>query len=493
MIVIPEEFKIACLKEHRELKSPVMMLFAADERASAGTFALRCVFLDRKNKEWAIVQTNLPAEKPAFPSLSKDMYSSILFEREIKEMFGIEPVGGLDLRRLALHNEVWPEGYYPLRKDFKAPDRSGNTAEKFNFTKVEGEGIFEVPVGPVHAGIIGPGHFHFSCAGEPIINLEIRLGFTHKGTEKLFEGHSPAQKIGLSECIAGDSAFAHSFAYCTALEKINGISVPGRASYLRALFLELERMYNHANDIGGMATDVGFSFPAALASIIKEKILRLNDALCGSRYLKGINIPGGVAKDIDRKLVIEKIKPIVRDFNELKNILYSNVSFMDRVEGPGMLRKKTAEDLGITGLAARASGIGIDLRCLFSEVHTTCGFKPSVEETGDALARLTARINEFEESARLVNFIADYLPDGNLSSPAEANKQGSAIGCAEGWRGPVLYWVSVDNKGKLDRVKIVDPSFKNWAGLSFAVLGDIIPDFPLCNKSFDLSYSGGDL
>ena len=179
-----------------------------------------------------------------------------------------------------LHNEVWPEGNFPLRKDFKKV-MSGNLSE-YKFNKVEGGGIFEVPVGPVHAGIIGPGHFRFSAAGEPIVNLEIRLGFTHRGVEKLFEGKSCFEALGFSECISGDAAFAYSSALALAAEKISGISISPKAACLRGIFLELERMYNHVNDIGGMALDVGFSFPAAYASIIKEAILQLNSSLTGS-------------------------------------------------------------------------------------------------------------------------------------------------------------------------------------------------------------------
>ncbi|MCX5712464.1 MAG: NADH-quinone oxidoreductase subunit C, partial [Candidatus Omnitrophica bacterium] len=231
------------------------MMFALDEREKSGNFLIKCVFVNIKKSQWITITMAVPEQEACFESLSKSLYSANLFEREINEMFGIEAKGSPDLRRLNLHDEVWPAGNYPLRKDFKKM-QPGNTQE-YRFSKVDGEGIFEVPVGPVHAGIIGPGHFRFSAAGEPIINLETRLGFTHRGVEKIFEGKDFVFGLRLAECVTGDSCFAHSLAFTHALEKICKTEVPKNTVYLRAIFLELERMYNHVSDIGGMATDVG--------------------------------------------------------------------------------------------------------------------------------------------------------------------------------------------------------------------------------------------
>jgi Ni,Fe-hydrogenase III large subunit/Ni,Fe-hydrogenase III component G len=491
--VKPMFFKDACLTLHKSLHSPIMMLFASDEREKLKNFLIHCVFLSSKNGKWITVSMSIPQDDPCFDSLAKSIYSASLFERQIWEMFGIEPKGNPDLRRLNLHDEVWPRNNFPLRKDFKQACQ-GYTGE-YKFGRVEGEGIFEVPVGPVHAGIIGPGHFRFSVAGEPIINLETRLGFTHRGVEKLFEGLTVKEAQGLAERISGDSSFAHSLSFVRAAEKISKVAVPVKAELIRGVFLELERMYNHANDIGGMAIDVGFSFPAGLAAIIKEAILQLNESLCASRYLKGVNILAGVIADIDerkKKLILGSLKEIKRDFSELGKILNSSVSFMDRVDTTGVLKKKTAEDLGITGLAARASGIPLDLRKYFSGVYQEEGFKMAIEQTGDVLARLRIRLGEFEESTRLIEgFLSKITPGEKLSVPADI-KNGNALGYTEAWRGPVLYWLKTQD-GLVERCKIVEASFHNWQGLSYAVLGNIIPDFPLCNKSFDLSYSGNDL
>ncbi|MFA5144496.1 MAG: NADH-quinone oxidoreductase subunit C [Candidatus Omnitrophota bacterium] len=489
-----QDFKDTCLLLHKILPSSVMMLFACDERGDSAKFVINSVFLNLKKSQWIIVSMDIPQDDPCFDSLAKSVYSASLFEREIREMFGIEPKGNPDLRRLRLHDEVCPPDNFPLRKDFQKMD-PGQLSE-YKFDRVEGVGVFEVPVGPVHAGIIGPGHFRFSVAGEPIINLEIRLGFTHRGVEKIFEGKPCRNAVRLSECVSGDSSFAHSLAFTQAAEKIFGVSVPAQAAYLRAIFLELERMYNHVNDIGGIALDVGFSFPAAYASIIKESMLQLNDKLTGSRYLKNVNTVGGVLTGIDetkKQMLLRSLKSLKKDFSELTKILYSSVSFMDRVDTTGLLRRKTAEDLGAVGLSARACGIPMDLRKYFSGVYKEAGFKMALQESGDVLARLRIRVLEFEESCRLIEEFARKLnKDGEITSELKP-RGGSALGYSEGWRGPVLYWLKTDPTGQIRRCKVVDPSFFNWQGLSYAVLGNIIPDFPLCNKSFDLSYSGNDL
>lgn len=492
-----EDFKKLCLALHKYLNSPVMAMFALDERQRDKVFTIYCCFMSVAHKKWVFAGLHVPQALPNYESLSKDMHSAILFEREIKEMYGVEPSSGLDTRRLNLHDEVWPDSYYPLRKDFKNPDIQGMIENEYRFNKVEGEGIFEVPVGPVHAGIIGPGHFRFSCAGEPIINLEIRLGFTHRGVEKLFEQKDALNSVYLAECVSGDSVFSHSMAFCQSVEKIYGIKVPEQGLYLRGIFLELERMYNHVNDIAGIAIDVGFSFPSAYAAIIKETILSVNEKLTGSRYLKRVNTVGGVLKGLDdekNKILSGSLDFISKDFTQLKDMLFSNVSFMDRVDGAGVLKRKTAEDLGVVGLPARAAGVLMDLRRDFQCIYDNVNFNVMKQQSGDVLARLNMRILEFEESILLIKqFLSKLESAGTVISENIRPKAGFAFGYVEGWRGPVLYWIKLDKSGLIERCKIVDPSFHNWQALSFAVMGNIIPDFPLCNKSFDLSYSGNDL
>jgi len=491
-----DDFLKTCLALHKELGSPVRIFFAEDDPVN-GKFRLYCGFESAAPAKWVFVRIELPKENPVCPSLSKEIFSASLFEREIFEMFGIEPVGSPDTRRLKLHDEVWPAGFYPLRKDFSRASVPANAGGKYRFKKIEGEGVFEVPVGPVHAGIIGPGHFRFSVAGEPVINLEIRLGFTHRGVEKILEKKTIQAAARAAECVSGDAVFAHALAFCSTVENISGVIIPEKASYLRGIFLELERMYNHALDIGTMALDTGFSFPHAYAQVMKEYLLVLNEKLTGSRYLKGICVPGGISKELtekDSKYIADCVEEVMKDFKELKAMIYSTSSFMDRVENTGVLSKKLAQDLGVTGMAARASGIDNDLRKDFSGAYSGTGFKTAKETSGDALARLNIRVQEFEESARLVKHFAALIKDGRPFNAGEFElKEGFGLGFAESWRGPVLYWVRINAAGTIERCKIVDPSFNNWQGLAYAVPGNIIPDFPLCNKSFNLSYSGNDL
>ena len=491
------DFAKTCKLLHSCLSSPVMAFFAEDLRRRSGAFTLYCVFLSIQAQSWVFVRRDVAADTPEFASLAKDIHSASLFEREMREMFGVEPVGNPDPRSLRLHSEVWPAGRYPLRKDFTMPHKNMDEGVRYRFKRVEGEGIFEIPVGPVHAGIIGPGHFRFSAAGEPIINLELRLGWTHRGIEKLLEGKSSLDAVKISECISGDTAFGYSMAFCQTVEKAQGADIPLRSQLIRVLCLELERLYNHINDMGGIALDVGFSFPAQFASLIKEAILRLNDAVCGSRYLKGVNTIGGTLIDIDMAksaLIHTALIKIKKDFRALEEMLFSSVSFMDRADATGILRAKTARDLGITGLAARASGIGLDMRKVFPGIYHSFSFKMAKEQAGDVTARLKVRCSEVIESLEIIKQCLEKL--GTCSPQIKitiAKKSGTALGCVEAWRGPVLVWMRLDAAGYIERCKIVDPSFHNWEGLSYAVLGNIIPDFPLCNKSFDLSYPGNDL
>lgn len=489
-----KDFRQACVCMNTRLRSPVMAMFALDEREETGTFQLRCVFLAKEIARWVTIVIPVPAEDPSFDSLAKEMYSAALFEREIKEMFGIIPKDNPDVRSLKLHEEVWSGGSFPLRKDFTLP--RGTPPAAYTFNRVEGEGVFEVPVGPVHAGIIGPGHFRFSVAGEPIINLELRLGFTHRGIEKMFEGKELREGLRLSECVVGDSVISHSWAYCRALEAALGMTIDWQTFRTRAISLELERIYNHLTGIAGIALDVGFSFPAHYAQLLKERILQLNKELSGHRYLKGVLAIAGAGKTFEQSkldFMMEELSGVRVDMNELRVMLYGSVSFMDRVDDTGVLRKKTAQDYGVIGLAGRASGIALDLRRQFPEGYAAAGFRMNKQEKGDVLSRLKVRIDEIEESARCIGYFAKNPTQTPFSlSSTQGGSGGHALGAVEGSRGPTIYWVKVKD-GRITRCKIVDASFLNWQGLSIAVLGNIIPDFPVCNKSFDLSYAGNDL
>jgi Ni,Fe-hydrogenase III large subunit len=417
-------------------------------------------------------------------------------EREIQDLFGLKLEGHPNPRRCALHDD-WPE-IYPLRKDFdlkaKLPQFQG---ERHKFRQVEGEGVFQVPVGPVHAGIIEPGHFLFSVAGEPVLYLQIRLFYTHKGTEKLFENIPVAHGVRLAESISGDSGFAHATAFCHAIERAANIEAPPRARVLRTICLELERCYNHIADIGAIATDVAFVVGNAHAMRLKEEVLRLNERLTGNRLLRGMSCLGGVRFDWNadhltaiRKL-LERLRP---EFESLVELIRESSSTRDRLETTGILKPETARDLGVVGIAGRASGFDHDLRrdCPHA-AYEQVQFSVPVHQQGDVLRRMQVRIDEVRQAFSIIDQILAKFPQGPIRVNVPTLPENAvALGYVEGWRGEVFHWIRAGANNRLARCKVKDPSLQNWPALSEAILGNIIPDFPVVNKSFNLSYSGTD-
>jgi Ni,Fe-hydrogenase III large subunit len=395
-----------------------------------------------------------------------------------------------------VRHAFWPEDYFPLLKDAMPPDKFEDDGTPFPFKPVGGEGVYEIPVGPVHAGIIEPGHFRFSVVGETVIDLKIRLYFTHKGTEKLFEGRQPADGVELAERISGDTTIGHALAYCQAVEALAGTGVPDRAKYLRVILLEMERLYNHIADFGAICNDTGFAFAHMHCFRIRERLLRLNKHLTGNRLLRGGIVLGGVGHDLPSGLdLARELDSILADFNEVVDISLSNTMLADRLEGAGRLTLKTATDHGVLGYVARASGIDVDARRDHPfAAYGALKFRVPVFESGDVRARAMARVEESRESVSLIKQALVAMPDGPLAAPiGDLPPFAPAFGIVEGWRGTIVHWVMTDRAGQLYRVKVKDPSFVNWPALSFALLKNIVPDFPLCNKSFNQSYSGNDL
>jgi Ni,Fe-hydrogenase III large subunit len=428
-------------------------------------------------------------------------------------MFGLVPEGNPDTRPLVLH-EQWPSGVHPLRKDFATGTKVDRVNGSYQFTKVEGEGICEIPVGPVHAGIIEPGHFRFSVLGENIVNLETRLFYTHKGTEKLAEGVTLDQVLLLSERIAGDEAVANSTAYCQALEKIARAEVPRKALATRTACAELERIYNHLGTLAGMSTDVGFANGAARLNILKERMMQLNGQVTGSRLLFGINRVGGVGVDLENKAqaIIKTTNQVLEDFKRVISMLRNKSSVMDRLRNTGIISRQVAMDLGLVGVAARCAGIDIDTRrdhpyAAYDSVqldlhHDTPQRMMEYEvemqkRKGDALSRFEVRVEEVLNSASMINQVMTELHDGELVASEVRDRLepcSHALGCAESHRGQTVHWVMVgSDRDSLLRYKVRTASFVNWPAIEQAVLSDIVPDFPLVNKSLDLSYSGNDL
>jgi Ni,Fe-hydrogenase III large subunit/Ni,Fe-hydrogenase III component G len=475
----------------RDFNAELILMVAGDRRADLGLYEIHYLFAnDREN--WFLHATKeLTPERPAITSMATFYYPASRFEREIHDLFGVKAVRHPDTRPLVRH-AFWPEDYFPLLKDSAPPDEFKDDGTPFPFQQVGGEGVYEIPVGPVHAGIIEPGHFRFSVVGETVIDLKIRLYFTHKGVEKLFEGRLPAEGVELAERISGDTTIGHSLAYCQALEALAGTEAPPRARFLRVILLEMERLYNHIADFGMLANDAGFAYGHAHCFRLREQLLRLNKQLTGARLLRGGVTPGGVGHDLPKDLDLPtELDVILKDFNEVVEICMHNTILMDRLEGAGRLTKQTAIDHGVLGYVARASGIDIDVRrdhpfAAYAEMKFP--WKVPVYQSGDVYARTMMRVEEARESVNLIRQAFHHLPAGPITCPLGSLPAFEpAFGIVEGWRGAIVHWVMADDRGRMVRVKVKDPSFVNWPALSYALLNNIVPDFPLCNKSFNQS------
>lgn len=477
-----------------EFDAELVFMAACDRRADRGVFEVHYLFKPDRG-DW-FLQATVPvaADLPAIASLATFHYPASRFEREIYDLFGIEAHGHPDPRPLVRHG-FWPDDYFPLRKD-AVPREFTDDGRPFPFKEVGGEGVYEIPVGPVHAGVIEPGHFRFSVVGETIIDMKSRLYFTHKGTEKLFEGRQPVAGVELAERISGDTTIGHALAFCQALESAAGTVVPDRARYLRVVLLEMERLYNHVADVGMIANDTGYAVAHSHCFRIRERLLRLNKRLTGNRLLRGGIVPGGVGCDLPVDLDLTgDLAAVLRDFEEIVELTLANTLVMDRLEGTGTLTTPTARDHGVLGYVARASGIDADVRrdhpfAAYGELS----FRVPVHTTGDVKARTLVRVEEARESVGLIRQAVEKLPAGPLQAAlGPLPPFQPAWSLVEGWRGAIVHWVMADASGALNRVKIMDPSFLNWRPLSYALLKNIVPDFPLCNKSFNQSYSGNDL
>lgn len=480
----------------RELQMRFVFLFASDERGAKGCFHLHYVFSLHHQDRFLVLVSEVKENEPEFPSITLFLAQADWQEREVQDLFGLRPAGHPDPRRLVLH-EDWPEGLYPLRKDFVRSKPVPRVRGDYAFDRVEGEGVFEIPVGPVHAGVIEPGHFRFSSAGESILKLEIRHFWKHKGIEKLGEGNSPEHLILLAERISGDNSSAHAVACAQALELLSGTLVPGRARFLRAIFLELERIYNHLGDISGIALDVAFAFGAAQLTRLRERLFRLNERLTGSRFLRSAVCPGGVRRDLDgfnKEFLLREIREIKKDFDETIQIFWQVGSLIDRIENTGIIKQEIAEALGGTGPVARASGIDRDLRR--DHPYSAYGellFIVPVFTKGDVECRMRVKIQEVYESFKIIHEAVELLPEGPITVPIPLLRPDQeALGYVESPRGECFHWIATDSKGRVGRWKIQSPSFANWPLIQYAVLENIVPDFPLINKSMNLSYSGND-
>jgi Ni,Fe-hydrogenase III large subunit len=367
-----------------------------------------------------------------------------------------------------------------------------------DFYKVTGEEIHEVAVGPVHAGVIEPGHFRFQCHGEHVFHLEISLGYQHRGAERMLPGAPNKRTIHTMETVAGDTSIGHATAYCQAVEALAGCQVPLRADALRGIALELERLANHTGDLGALAADVGFLPTASYCGRLRGDFLNLTALLCGNRFGRGLVRPGGVGFDVDAERVniaLGRLAAALRDVTNAANLLWNSASVQARFEGTGTVSADTARILGLVGPAARSCGLRRDDRQDFPTGIYRFALVPiSLWNSGDVFARAYVRFLEIGRSVAFIQEQLQGLPPGlTRAAPGPLKANHVAVSLVEGWRGEICHVALTDAEGKFARYKIVDPSFHNWIGLAMALRDQEISDFPLCNKSFNLSYCGHDL
>ena len=482
----------------RECSRRLVSMWGADNRASGESFVVYAAY--SMEDGLAIVALPIEAEPPStiprYPDLSGMFPVASHMQRAIFDLLGLQADGATD-NRPWLRHAAWPTDVYPLRKDFDTTQRFDNLQEHYPFVRVEGEGVHEIPVGPIHAGIIEPGHFRFSIVGEKVLRLEERLGYTHKGIDKRFESFTVNDGGKLAARISGDSTVACSWAYAQAAESLSAITPPPRAIWLRALMLERERVANHLGDLGALGNDAGLGFGLAQFMRLKEDWLRWAGNAFGHRFMMDCIVPGGVTCDLSPQHATSLGRlgyDIEREVHTLRNIYDEHAGLQDRFITTGRVMPQLAVQLGLLGFAARASGQTRDLR-----VDHPCapygelGVKVPTHRQGDVAARVAVRFDELFESLRLIQLILHNLPDGDLRIELLAPQPGAfGVGWIEGWRGDVLIALEAGEHAMIRRCHARDPSWHNWPLLAHAVIGNIVPDFPLINKSFNLSYSGQD-
>ncbi len=482
-IVTPDDWRNAA----RQIAAGRATLFGlwADIAALA---SVHMAVIDDTTGEIAILSLSCPDGK--FPSIGALHPPALRLERAIHSLYGIVPVGTPDPR-------PWLDlGFWEVRHPLgarRAPAAAAPTP--YAFLPVEGENLHQIPVGPVHAGIIEPGHFRFTAAGEAVVRLEERLGYTHKGIESLIRGATLERAAELAARTSGDSTVAYVIAFAHAVEAALGVEAPPRARYLRALMAELERLANHFGDIGAICNDASFALMHAHCAILRERVLRATDAGFGHRLMMDRVVPGGVVRDLDAGRAAcfrETLQEIGRSFPRLVELYDNTTSLQDRTVATGIVSADLARQFGAPGYVGRASGRNFDARQApgyppYDQLAATV----PVLTAGDVNARVWIRIREVEQSLKLIEQILTRLPDGPIAVALDGDG-GEGLGIAEGFRGDVLVWVRLEGQ-RIARCHLRDPSWFQWPLLEAAIEGNIVADFPLCNKSFNCSYSGHDL
>ncbi len=436
-------------------------------------------------------------EADGYPDLSGIFPAALRMQRVLFDLLGLCASDAADQRPWLNHGK-WPADYFPLRQECTGKEQFETPLEEYAFVPVAGDGVHEIAVGPIHAGVIEPGHFRFSVVGEKVLKLEQRFGYVHRGIAKLFAGRSIADGAKLAGRVSGDATVAFAWAYCMAAEAASGCAIPVRAEFLRALMLERERIANHLGDLGALGNDAGLAFGLAQFSRLKEDLLRLNFQLFGHRFMMDCIVPGGVTTDLVRAgvdLLREQCDRIEQEVRRLRIIYEGHAGLQDRFISAGRVLPKLAAELGLCGLAGRASGQTWDVRADQAVgAYAKLNLSMATHRNGDVAARVTVRFEEIAESLRLIREILRQLLPGPINVALEnISTQELGVGWIEGWRGAVFVALETDADGRISRCHCHDPSWQNWPVLQHAIMGNIVPDFPLINKSFNLSYAGVDL
>ena len=481
-----EDFRETCISTISSGGRLTALTLLGSEARAARDREMIAVLADDARSRIGMVRTPVP-ESRRYHALSADLPQAQAFEREILEDHGIIP-----------EEHPWPK---PLRRHADLEPRGGGehgAREAHPFFRVEGASVHEVAVGPVHAGIIEPGHFRFQCHGEKVLHLEIQLGYQHRGAEALFLRSKPERRVTIAESIAGDTVIGHALAHAAAMEGLSGAEAPLAAQAIRGIALELERIANHVGDLGALCGDAAYLPGAAWFGRLRGEFLNMLLEITGNRFGRGLVLPGGVrfgADPVRQSGLLERLDRLEVDLDRVSELVFECPSVVSRFEQTGILTREGAEELGVVGPAARASGCDRDVRRDHSSgIYRFAHIPVALQETGDVMARAVLRWTEIQRSIQFVREQLEELKDGPLANPpGPARPNACVASLVEGWRGEIAHWAVTDDAGHLAGYKIVDPSFHNWLALAMVMRDRQISDFPLCNKSFNLSYAGHDL
>lgn len=487
------DLPLACSYLCNEKQGRLFTMVGSDERQINGFFVLYYVFCFDDIGQFITVRTLIEEADPTFPSTAVEMPAANWYEREVKDLLGLRALGHPDRRPLILHGD-WPEDQYPLRKDFPADALVERQADRQTFLQYDSGDITRIPVGPIHAGIIEPGHFSFGAVGDTVLHLDARLFYTHRGLEKRCEGLPLSKALFTAERICGVCTLSHAAAFAQAVETAARTAVPERARFLRTLFLELERLYNHVGDIGNLCAGFGFATGVSHGGRLREQLLQLNEQIAGHRYLRGIIDLGGLRLDVtpaELRTVATVLGEVEADFDELLDIILTHDIALDRMTATGVLRLEQAVDLAVVGVAARASGRNIDIRRELSyAAYDRVKFGVPAYTTGDVLARFKVRADEVKASLGIIRQVIDQLPAGTVRAAiGPIQPYTRAMGWAESPRGEVCHWLMTGPDQTVYRYRVRSAAYSNWPAVALTVPGNIVPDFPLINKSFELCYS----